>query len=255
MWRAGTGSANRSEAQTEPTRRLLALVSCPNNNMLSQGIPRNGSSQSAPERDPSEGIPAVHTACPLEEPIAHCHRSEPIYGGGGVIFAMTLTSEFLERSVPVVTSRGSSRHRGEPGKSAYFPETPGCGASGWSSVRGGPESLEEGVGAFADCKVTAVVDRVQGPSEPRTGLLGDPEARDPVIPGPYERNGHARSSGADQTGSAACSYAAADLERELGELVLDCSSCERSVHSVSGLGVSPGHWAHREPTPHGEPVV
>ena len=103
---------------------------------------------------------------------------------------MTLTSEFLERSVPVVTSRGS-RHRGEPGKSAYFPETPGCGASGWSSVRGGPESLEEGVGAFADCKVTAVIDRVQGPSEPRTGLLGDPEAREPVIPGPYERNGHA----------------------------------------------------------------
>jgi hypothetical protein len=24
---------------------------------------------------------------------------------------------------------------------------------------------------------------------------------------------------------------------------------------VSGPGVTPGHWAHREPAPHGEPVV
>jgi hypothetical protein len=47
----------------------------------------------------------------------------------------------------------------------------------------------------------------------------------------------------------------ADLERELGRLVLDCSDCGRTVHWVAGLGVSPGHWAHREPAPHGAPTV
>lgn len=47
----------------------------------------------------------------------------------------------------------------------------------------------------------------------------------------------------------------ADLERELGTLVLDCSSCGRTVYWVAGLGVAPGHWAHREPAPHGEPTV
>jgi hypothetical protein len=47
----------------------------------------------------------------------------------------------------------------------------------------------------------------------------------------------------------------ADLERELGELVLDCSDCGRTVHWVAGMGVLPGHWAHREPAPHREPVV
>ncbi len=47
----------------------------------------------------------------------------------------------------------------------------------------------------------------------------------------------------------------ADLERELGQLVLDCSDCGRTVHWVAGLGPSPGHWAHREPAPHGAPVV
>jgi hypothetical protein len=47
----------------------------------------------------------------------------------------------------------------------------------------------------------------------------------------------------------------ADLERELGQLVLDCTDCGRLVHWVSGLGTSPGHWAHREPAPHGVPVV
>lgn len=46
-----------------------------------------------------------------------------------------------------------------------------------------------------------------------------------------------------------------DIERELGQLVLDCSECGQTVHWVAGLGVSPGHWAHREPAPHGEPVV
>ena len=47
----------------------------------------------------------------------------------------------------------------------------------------------------------------------------------------------------------------ADLERELGRLVLDCSACGRTVHWVAGLAASPGHWAHREPAPHGDPVI
>ena len=47
----------------------------------------------------------------------------------------------------------------------------------------------------------------------------------------------------------------ADLERELEDFSLDCSKCGLDVHWVSGLGVSPGHWAHREPAPHGEPAV
>jgi hypothetical protein len=47
----------------------------------------------------------------------------------------------------------------------------------------------------------------------------------------------------------------ADLERELEDFSLNCSKCGLDVHWVSGLGVSPGHWAHREPAPHGEPAV
>lgn len=47
----------------------------------------------------------------------------------------------------------------------------------------------------------------------------------------------------------------ADLERELGRLVLDCSDCGRLVHWVSSLGTTAGHWANREPAPHGEPVL
>jgi hypothetical protein len=47
----------------------------------------------------------------------------------------------------------------------------------------------------------------------------------------------------------------ADLERELGRLVLHCTDCGRTVHWVSGLSVTPGHWAHREPAPHGAPVL
>jgi hypothetical protein len=47
----------------------------------------------------------------------------------------------------------------------------------------------------------------------------------------------------------------ADLERELGQLMLDCSSCGRRVHWVAGLGVEAGHWAHREPAPHHEPTI
>jgi hypothetical protein len=46
-----------------------------------------------------------------------------------------------------------------------------------------------------------------------------------------------------------------DLERELGRLVLHCTACGQRVHWVSGVGVSPGHWGHRFPAPHGEPVV
>lgn len=47
----------------------------------------------------------------------------------------------------------------------------------------------------------------------------------------------------------------ADLERELRKLVLDCSRCGQTVHWVPGLGISNGHWAHREPAPHHSPVL
>lgn len=47
----------------------------------------------------------------------------------------------------------------------------------------------------------------------------------------------------------------ADLEWELGQRVLDCSDCGRTVHWVSGLSAKPGHWAHREPAPHGSPSL
>jgi hypothetical protein len=44
-------------------------------------------------------------------------------------------------------------------------------------------------------------------------------------------------------------------ERELEDFSLNCSRCGLDVHWISGLGVSPGHWAHREPAPHGEQAV
>jgi len=47
----------------------------------------------------------------------------------------------------------------------------------------------------------------------------------------------------------------ADLERELEDFSLNCSKCGLDVHGVSGLGVFPGHWAHPEPAPHGDPAV
>ncbi|HET9723051.1 MAG TPA: hypothetical protein VFR44_04315 [Actinomycetota bacterium] len=47
----------------------------------------------------------------------------------------------------------------------------------------------------------------------------------------------------------------AELERELERLELDCSACGRRIHWVAGLGVRAGHWAHREPAPHGAPVL
>ena len=47
----------------------------------------------------------------------------------------------------------------------------------------------------------------------------------------------------------------ADLERELGRLVLRLHGLRQWVHWVAGLGVTPGHWAHREPAPHSEPIV
>ena len=46
----------------------------------------------------------------------------------------------------------------------------------------------------------------------------------------------------------------ADLERELETWVPNCAKCGLDVHWVGGLGVSPGHWAHAEPAPHGEPA-
>lgn len=47
----------------------------------------------------------------------------------------------------------------------------------------------------------------------------------------------------------------ADLERDLGRLVLDCTRCGQTVHWVAGLGTQLGHWAHREPAPHHDPAV
>ena len=47
----------------------------------------------------------------------------------------------------------------------------------------------------------------------------------------------------------------ADLERELEDFSLNCTRCGLDVHWVSGIGVTPGHWGHREPAPHGEPAV
>jgi hypothetical protein len=47
----------------------------------------------------------------------------------------------------------------------------------------------------------------------------------------------------------------ADLERELGRLVLHFTACGLDVHWVLGLSASPGQWAHREPAPHGDPAV
>lgn len=47
----------------------------------------------------------------------------------------------------------------------------------------------------------------------------------------------------------------ADLERELEDFSLNCSKCGLDVHWVSGLSVMPGHWAHAEPGPHGDPAV
>jgi hypothetical protein len=46
----------------------------------------------------------------------------------------------------------------------------------------------------------------------------------------------------------------ADLERELETWVPTCTKCGLDVHWVR-LGVTPGHWAHREPAPHGEPAI
>jgi hypothetical protein len=47
----------------------------------------------------------------------------------------------------------------------------------------------------------------------------------------------------------------ADLERELETWVPNFTKCGLDVHWVSGLGASPGHWAHREPAPHGAHAV
>ena len=47
----------------------------------------------------------------------------------------------------------------------------------------------------------------------------------------------------------------ADLERQLEDFSLSGSKCGLDVHLVSGLGITPGHWADREPAPHGDAVV
>jgi hypothetical protein len=38
----------------------------------------------------------------------------------------------------------------------------------------------------------------------------------------------------------------AELERELGRLLLHCLRSNRRVHWVPGVGAEPGHWAHAE---------
>jgi hypothetical protein len=48
----------------------------------------------------------------------------------------------------------------------------------------------------------------------------------------------------------------AELERELGRLLLNCRRCNRRVHWVPGVGAELGHWAHAEPSPSGhEPEI
>src|SRR5262245_14509495 len=48
----------------------------------------------------------------------------------------------------------------------------------------------------------------------------------------------------------------AELERGLSEFVLECTACGMDVHWIQGISVAdPGHWGHRHPAPHGEPVV
>jgi hypothetical protein len=47
----------------------------------------------------------------------------------------------------------------------------------------------------------------------------------------------------------------ADIDRELEDFVLNCSRCGLDVHGLSGLGITPGYWAHGEPAPHDEPAV
>jgi len=46
----------------------------------------------------------------------------------------------------------------------------------------------------------------------------------------------------------------ADLERGL-EGFVTARDCGSTVHQIAGFGVSPGHWAPREPAPHHEPAV
>jgi hypothetical protein len=46
-----------------------------------------------------------------------------------------------------------------------------------------------------------------------------------------------------------------ELERQLARLVPHCRDCGRQIHWVAGLPSTPGHWAHSEPAPHGEPII
>ena len=48
----------------------------------------------------------------------------------------------------------------------------------------------------------------------------------------------------------------ADLERELGKLVLNCQRCGVDVHWVQGISMSdPGHWGTGSQPLTGSPVV
>lgn len=47
----------------------------------------------------------------------------------------------------------------------------------------------------------------------------------------------------------------AELERELGQLVVDCATCGQRVHWIPGPDVTVGHWGHRKPAPRLEPAI
>jgi hypothetical protein len=65
-----------------------------------------------------------------------------------------------------------------------------------------------------------------------------------------DRSGHSQREDA----AAQAPEGEADLERALETWVSNCTKSGLDVHWVGGLGVSPGHWAHREPSPQGEPA-
>jgi hypothetical protein len=46
-----------------------------------------------------------------------------------------------------------------------------------------------------------------------------------------------------------------ELERSLEDFSLTCTACGLDVHWVGGVGDTPGHWGHRFPAPHGEPMI
>ncbi len=45
------------------------------------------------------------------------------------------------------------------------------------------------------------------------------------------------------------------IGRALGDIAVPPGSSRLTVHYVAGIGVTPRHWAQREPAPHHEPAV